>query len=477
MPNVIPDDNEADSGYSLPDGWFELDDPRVRDNHDWHYPTSLELTVLPIHTDTETAPPPPHQHGDVVCVVCGGDSWCDADHGRVVVAHVVYMTRDIFSERHGRMRPVTRDWHAVPVHLQCVAYCEGHSNYCSHDFFDDPDCDSYCGDCEENRTSCEYNRCDVRTWSDDMNWHEGTDSYYCDYHYREVCEDEDEDDDYDYDSRRRSSVIHSYSHRPIPVFRLVESAEVVTHHGRLPNAVAQSPTLGWELETNFRGEYHEQSSMCEAGARALLAAHPTDYLYCKEDGSISGFEIVSHPATVEAHRLLLKPEVLRQLATEFKQSSWTSVNGTGAGLHVHIAKASFPKPSHVQRFQMFHYKNEEMIKKFAGRDSRRWASFEKPDVGLSACSRGGRQHNRYVALNFWNEKTIELRYFRGSLDANTVLGVLEFVHSMWRYTQVISSKEVADGGTEWNRYRNWLDDEYDTLGFQHLRPLLAKRGV
>jgi hypothetical protein len=128
---------------------------------------------------------------------------------------------------------------------------------------------------------------------------------------------------------------------------------------------------------------------------------------------------------------------------------------------------------------MFHDSNQDVIKKFAGRDSRRWATFDRDgdSVPMIYLSRGGQQYNRYSALNFQNSSTIELRYFRGSLDGTTLLGVLEFVHSVWRYTQIIHSKEISDGNIRWDRYRNWLLDENDNFDFNHLLPLMEKRGV
>ena len=449
MPTARPENNNADDGFRMPIHWHEID-------------SEVFQQACPTHEN--------FVHGETMCFVCSGLSWCDEEHGRlIVVPNFCHQ-----NPSRGFASPTTSSW--IAVHLQCVSYCEGHGEFLDMNLFNDTD-DDYCEACNEDRACCDYRRCDVEDWLENLYWDDEDECRYCDTHYHLVQSQRDAEDDEE-DEYSRPTVIQSYSYRPTPIFRLVNSDnEVLTWSGRNSLYYAQ-PYLGFELETNCRADWNDKRRLNQEGAQYLLEQHESEYLYVKEDGSISGFEIVSHPTTVDAHRRLIKPEVLRTLANEYMQSSWTSVDGTGAGLHVHISKRAFAKPSHIQRFQMFHYVNSEIIKKFAGRDSRRWATFEKPESErLIDLSRGMSQYNRYSAMNFQNSATIELRYFRGSLQAHTLIGVLEFVHSVWKYTQIIHAKEVADGGCQWHRYRNWLADENSSLGYTNLLTLMDKRGV
>lgn len=472
MPAIQPTDNTADDDFCLPWRWYEIGDLHVRQQM-----TPLQVAALDARDRGEPYDEElivEFSHETSTCVVCGDDSWHDDSVGRLVIAPT-------FTTRHRTRSYGTEMLRLATVHLQCVQHCEGHGEHISAELFNSSD-DTYCETCEEDRTSCDYRRCDVQDWTDNMYWDEEDDCYYCDTHYNLIQAQRDEDNDggYDDDYRRSDSPIQNYSFRPTPMFRLVgDNDEIITWNRAMNGSASRlMPYLGFELETNFRGDYSDQRRLNIAGAKFLLDAHESDYLYVKEDGSISGFEIVSHPATVYAHKRLIKMDAFRTLATDYKQASWTSVNGTGAGLHVHISKASFVKPSHIQRFQIFHDRNQDVIKKFAGRDSNRWATFQRDaEIRMMDLSRGFQQYNRYSALNFQNASTIELRYFRGSLDAKTLLGVLEFVHSVWKYTQVIHAKEISDGNIRWDRYRNWLLDENDNLGFNHLLPLMDKRGV
>jgi hypothetical protein len=234
--------------------------------------------------------------------------------------------------------------------------------------------------------------------------------------------------------------------------------------------------FGFELETNARDR-----SRVHAASDFLMSEAPDEYLYNKDDGTISGFEIVTHPFTLDAHKLLLPREAISDLSSKFALSSWSSVEGNGAGLHVHISKKSFVGASHQYKFQMFHYHNADIIKKFAGRDSDRWATFRRTtdpteygyDNMAEICKGNRSQNNRYSALNFQNRNTIELRYFRGSLKPETVLGVLEFCHSVHAYTKLLTAKEVATGRLAWGSYKMWLAEQ----PYEYLPSVMATRCV
>ena len=345
--------------------------------------------------------------------------------------------------------------------IQIVAYCENCDGFYHYSLFND-DTDR-CHSCDENYTEC-YN-CETEILCDDSYSDDDGDAF-CHDCWRE------HDQNPDNHSRR---TIQSYSYRPSPIFGWVVESQL--RRGlNVPRAIQSEPMFGVELETNAR----DRSTINDASA-FLLGESPDEYLYNKEDGSISGFEIVTHPFTLEAHKMLFPRDAIAKLSSRYSLSSWSSVNGTGAGLHVHINKKSFAGSAHQFRFQMFHYRNADSIKKFAGRDSDRWASFrrntERGDYGyddmVEICKGNRVQNNRYSALNFQNANTIELRYFRGSLKPETVLGVLEFCHSVHAYTKLLTAKEVIDGCLAWGSYKMWLADQ----NYEHLPQVLATRCV
>jgi hypothetical protein len=249
-------------------------------------------------------------------------------------------------------------------------------------------------------------------------------------------------------------------------------------------AVNKQLFMGYELETNI-GECSDLRGAAEFLLSAMrktdnqgVTLDSEDYLYLKEDGSISGFEIVTHPATLEAHKVLMPRDAFSALAKDHGMVGWA---GAGAGLHVHVSKRAFTH-AHLHKFQLFHYRNSHWLKTFAGRDSGRWASFDVTQnhngepMKLSTLAKGQYERtylNRYHALNFVPPRTVELRYFRASLKPDTVLAVLEIVHAMWAYTQAHNSSDYRDNGFAWSNFRSWVADQ----DYEFLVPIMDKRGV
>lgn len=242
--------------------------------------------------------------------------------------------------------------------------------------------------------------------------------------------------------------------------------------------------MGAELETNNAtcSDLRGAGMFLLDAVRQLSNSEGEPYLYLKQDGSISGFEIVTMPATLEAHKVMFPGDAIRALGEKHGLCAWKSVNGTGAGIHIHVSKAAFSH-SHLHKFQMFHYRNQEWLKRFAGRDSDRWASFDVTSqqygdpCKLSDLSKGNYDHHslrRYHALNFVPRNTVELRYFRSSLRPETVMSIFELVHAMWRYTKIHSSRDIYERQFQWGEFRSWVADQPT---YEFLVPTMDRRSV
>jgi hypothetical protein len=389
-----------------------------------------------------------------------------------------------------------RDYSTLIYCVDCFTYCED----CDSAAYCDSTINIYVGGWS-NRTVCSYcyddyvtcASCNEVRHSDDTIYQDEGDYY--DSHLCESCHDSHQEE-------MESNLVHNYSWNPSPrLFWFVPSDSEEHSHLSVdfsgikalpdldyyannrytyPDVVKHGRDLfmGFELETNNTGD---RSSLRDA-AEYLVSESGCDgnYLYLKEDASISGFEIVTHPATLEAHKLLFPRQAIKGL-TDRGLQSWRSVDGTGAGLHVHVSKASFSH-SHLHKFQMFHYNNATWLKKFAGRDSGRWASFDRTSsqygnpVKLSDLAKGTYHHAslaRYHALNFVPHNTVELRYFRGSLLPETVLAVLEMVHAIWTYTRDHDSKSYRENGFAWSNFRSWVNNQ----PYEFLTTTLDRRGA
>jgi len=253
----------------------------------------------------------------------------------------------------------------------CRIWCERCENYNYED-----GCRSvenygiWCESCSDNHTfwceSCES------TYSDNHNSYSVEDigTYWCE----ECCNDHanwcDSCDTYNRDSCENcdgeGSLVNSYSFKPDPIF-----------HGEDKNKLY----FGLELEMEI-SDIKEKYNNASVYVSERLER---EWVYLKEDSSIGstdgrtvgprGFELVSHPAsfhywTNNNHKLW---DTLDGLRTRHNARSWNAKSN--CGIHIHISRAGFKSGAHTHRFLNLVYKNSKYMKRFAGRDCNKYATF------------------------------------------------------------------------------------------------------
>lgn len=179
----------------------------------------------------------------------------------------------------------------------------------------------------------------------------------------------------------------------------------------------ESEKFGFELEINFRryeGSKHDFV--------LFFLNRYYDYLVAKSDASIPyGFEIVSHILPVS----ILKDENswLNVLSEDIKYFAKNKIIKftTNTGLHIHINKSCFGKDeeeqaSTIANLIVFIELNKDFFKKISKRTEKsfsRWCDFfytENTEY-LKEIIKTKRCY-RYHAVNFSNDKTAELRFFK-----------------------------------------------------------------
>ena len=265
---------------------------------------------------------------------------------------------------------------------------------------DDSHGDEYvvlCKSCYNNHyTRCE--RCDCLIHRDDANYFNGSDLPYCN-----ECFDEMED----------SSTIHDYGYKPEPIF-----------YGN------EDMYFGVELEIDCGGEISDNADKLENIANQI-----DNHIYCKHDGSIhDGFEIVSHPMTLNYHYSDMNWKDVFEKAVLL---GYKSHNTSTCGLHIHINRKAFGETYDEQelgiaRVVYFVESNWNELVKFSRRNMdniMRWASkygiMENIKNTYDKTKKGNL--GRYVAVNLQNFNTVELRIFRGTLNINTFYATLQLV--------------------------------------------------
>lgn len=258
------------------------------------------------------------------------------------------------------------------------------------------------------------------------------------------------------------SIIHDYNYKPSPVF-----------YGELSDTVRGY--YGVELEIDD-GEDREE-------AARYIQDVGGDHIYLKHDGSLSsdGFEIVTHPATLDYHMHNMPWREIIQAARDY---DYTSHDAGTCGLHIHASRSLFGVTSTEQDLNiakiilLIDFYWEQYIVPFSRRNYNQlndWA--KKPnacilpsdteyDVIRKAKSTG--ENDRYKAVNLRNRHTVEFRFFRGTLRRDTIIASIQFIDTLIKY---VASVPLVD---LWSKTFN---DIFGDTQYAELKDYLQKRRI
>ena len=235
-----------------------------------------------------------------------------------------------------------------------------------------------------------------------------------------------------------SDHVHDYGYKPYPWF-YSDSDDKQCKISRKPSPGVCY--LGVELETIVKSSADYDD---EAGKIVDMLG---DFVYLKQDSSLGdrGIEIVSHPATLEAHRKLWE---------DFHNDTPALVSwgNSACGLHVHASRDGL---TDLQISKIVCFVNAEPNKAYvvnlAGRESS-YAKLKPKRIGNGCNS----QTDRREAVNLQNDETIEFRLFKGNLKRAGFLKCLEFVQAIIEYTQP-ASRSIADS-LDYAKFIAWVTE-------------------
>lgn len=204
--------------------------------------------------------------------------------------------------------------------------------------------------------------------------------------------------------------------------------------------------------------------------------------YYKGDGSIyseDGFEMVSHPRTLDSWQSILpRLQDSMQYARQVGMRSW---NTSTCGIHVHIDTRAFGDgTAHLYRFTQFIYRNSAQMARLAGRGDVEYAHYFTPDSRKTYLANDikhrrltGRAGERYMAVNLQNHKTVEVRMFRGSLKPERLLANIEFLHALLNYTRTMTTRQAFAGALKFDVFAHYALMRGDI--YPNLAALLADK--
>ncbi len=296
--------------------------------------------------------------------------------------------------------------------LRCDAESDGCIMLCRHCY-------------EYSYTRCEGCGCIIS--NDEANYTDGDDYPYCDECYRKIEEEP----------------IKSYGYKPEPIFY---------GSGNLFYGVELEIDKGGE-----RGDYAEEI-LNTANAHNL-------HLYAKHDGSIDdGFELVSHPMTLEYHTNTMNWSNVMDMALSLDYRSHQTQT---CGLHIHVNRKAFGNDydtqedsiSRIVHFVEMHWNELLKFSRRTEANMNRWAS----RYGISTTAKDtyknakAKHCGRYVAINLENYSTIEFRIFRGTLRYKTFLATLQLVDEICNLAIKLSDRELE--GMSWSDFVIRIDSK------------------
>lgn len=236
--------------------------------------------------------------------------------------------------------------------------------------------------------------------------------------------------------------IKNYSYKPAPVFY---------------QGTNDSSNLYMGIELEYETERGSLRNLAE-----LWGTYFSNEFYLKHDGSLDhGLEAVSHPATLTAWHE--RRDTLESLFNDIESDTETFTTD-GTGLHIHVSKRGMTD-GHKMRLYAFINGYKTSVEKIARREESSWAKIKGLSKGK--LREGLIDTDRYQALNWNNESTVEFRFFQSTLDLHELYTAIEFCHAAYSFTKKHVSIASLVNGTGWKLFAQFVSQNTDKYSALH----------
>lgn len=232
--------------------------------------------------------------------------------------------------------------------------------------------------------------------------------------------------------------LHNYSYTPILKFR-----------------GDAGPYYGLELEVTT----DQIGALCD-----IVEEQAGSLVYCKEDGSVAGAELVTHPMSYD----WAMEHFPWQMLPELRKRADADIVSSDNGIHVHVSRDGFTNPAHTYRWMKFWYRNPSDMQRIGRRRADNWGGF-RPDhrtgqfehvkrdkPGYRRSNDGTVRAGRYAAINTTNDATLEVRIFASTLRPQRAQAALQLVAATVEYTRGLSADAITHRrGWDWAAFMAW----------------------
>ena len=231
--------------------------------------------------------------------------------------------------------------------------------------------------------------------------------------------------------------------------------------------------LGFELEIDSNHSFDREKIAAELKSRF------GDFFAYENDGSLHyGFEMISQPATLDYH-LGMMPRY-RDAFRYLLDNGIKSHDVGTCGLHFHASRMYLgaKEDSSIAKLLYLSEKFRPQLIRFSRRTEEQaadWCRSRKQNVSNGSWIKKvvldskeyTNYQDRYYAINLTNTDTIELRLFRGTLNAETFEATIKFVARLFELCKNVRAVDLAKFSFEdlldlndpvvcsyWNRINN-----------------------
>lgn len=216
----------------------------------------------------------------------------------------------------------------------------------------------------------------------------------------------------------------------------------------LTNRRNDSLFYGVELEVEYGGESDREAAKVVNEMRK----DGVPFVYASHDGSLNnGIEFITMPATIGYHKSI--ESEYEKIFKMLVKDGYRGHNSENAGIHVHFSRDYFEgNELYLSNLLLLVDRFWDEIIVFSRRDYNRCKQYMKKvssdystnkyyiDEYNSSDSHSG----HYYAVNITNEDTIELRFFKSTLNVNTFMCILDFVDKLVRTAKTKTPSQIMN---------------------------------